>query len=298
MTKAADATKRKLKYYYKSQDKLIPLFDDHRQSIANCYIQLVLLTQQQFQERKDKITNKNNEEKLEDIWGIKTEKGRLKIRHISIHGEAGTGKSVLTQRIAWLWIKKQMWRDHFQLLLHIPLRKIANIFDNTLDEKDNVIEMQWSKIMGELNIPQWDTNDTEHIAYTKNGLLLVLDGFDEIANELNSKPVVTIQYISYLDNNLRIFNVIGFQRQDIQNYVNAYFRNIDNYQANVLIDIFDNNPSLKLLSHTPLYLRLFCYLARQQMNEIEEEKKKDQTKGKLFDGLNGISLSKLYEKLL
>ncbi|ETO08274.1 hypothetical protein RFI_29114, partial [Reticulomyxa filosa] len=96
----------------------------------------------------------------------------------------------------------------------------------------------------------------------------------------------------------RVFNVIGFQRQDVQNYVYAYFRNIDNYQANVLIDIFDNNPSLKLLSHTPLYLRLFCYLARQQMNEIEEEKKEYQIKDKLFDGLNGISLSKLYEKLL
>ncbi|ETO05325.1 hypothetical protein RFI_32071 [Reticulomyxa filosa] len=216
MTKATDATKQKLKDYYKSQDELIPLFDDHQQSIANCYIRLVLLTQQQFQKRKDKITNKSNEEsekwpntldyslfyggeqettELEDIWGIKTETGRLKIRYISIHGEAGTGKSVLTQRIAWLWIKKQMWRDHFQLLLHIPLRKIANIFDNTLDEKDNVIEMQWSKIMGELNIPRWNTNDTKYIVHAKDGLLLVLDGFDEIANELNSKPVVPIQYV-------------------------------------------------------------------------------------------------------
>ncbi|ETN99385.1 NACHT domain-containing protein, partial [Reticulomyxa filosa] len=103
---------------------------------------------------------------------------------------------------------------------------------------------------------------------------------------------------SYLDDNLRRLAVIGFQEQDIQTYVNAYFRNItnndNNNQADALIKTLNNNPSLKLLSYTPLYLRLFCYLSRQQMIEMKEDKLED----KVFDELNGMSLSKLYERLL
>ncbi|ETO06859.1 hypothetical protein RFI_30531 [Reticulomyxa filosa] len=164
-------TTKKLKDYYNGQDKLVPLFDDPPQSIDDCYIRLVLLTQQQFQNRKDQMTKKNNEEKedekwpdtldysliydnkqeiieLEDIWKKRKkeeEKSELEMHHISIHGEAGTGKSVLTQRIAYLWANKQMWNDKFQWLLHIPLRRIANIFDKLKDRNDNNIESQWSK---------------------------------------------------------------------------------------------------------------------------------------------------------
>ncbi|ETO14921.1 hypothetical protein RFI_22445 [Reticulomyxa filosa] len=169
--KATEVTRQKLKDYYKTQDKLITLFDDPPQPIEKCYIRLVLLTQHQFQERKKQMTSKNrsseeeqgkdcrqirNEEdrkwpdtldysliysgvqetiELDDIWKIKGEDGEPEVRHISIRGEAGTGKSVLTQRIAYLWANKQMWNDQFQWLLHIPLRKIANIFEKTKEQK-------------------------------------------------------------------------------------------------------------------------------------------------------------------
>ncbi|ETO32135.1 hypothetical protein RFI_04983, partial [Reticulomyxa filosa] len=139
LRKVAEAAKQKLKDYYNSQDKLVPLFDDPPQRIANCFIRLVLLAQFYFQKRKDQMSNKNKETdskkwphvmdysllyngrqmtiELEDIWKIKEENGS-KVCHISIHGEAGTGKSVLTQRIAWLWANKQMWNDQFPWLLH------------------------------------------------------------------------------------------------------------------------------------------------------------------------------------
>ncbi|ETO00966.1 hypothetical protein RFI_36474 [Reticulomyxa filosa] len=106
-----------------------------------------------------------------------------------------------------------------------------------------------------------------------NGLLLLLDGFDEIANEIenNTNLKTWLQHcasnqnyfiimISRSNGNVML-NVIGFQSQDIQNYINAYFKY--NNQSNTLIKKLNNNQSLKLLSHTPLYLRLFCYLSRQ-----------------------------------
>ncbi|ETO01966.1 putative ATP-dependent protease subunit C (ClpC), partial [Reticulomyxa filosa] len=309
-----------------------------------------------FQERKDKISNKQEEKEdsdhkireedekwsntmdysllyddkkesieLEDIWKRTNEENGLKLRHVSIHGEAGTGKSVLSQRIAYLWANKQMWNDKFQFLLHIPLRKIV---DKTTDKNDDDIEKQWLKIMKELNIPQWNADDTKCVMDEKNELLLVLDGLDEIANELNTKPglqkwledcALNTNYsiimtsrpnatCSYLNKKLRRLNVIGFQKEDIQDYVHGYFRNItnnnNNHQADSLIEILNNNQNLKLLSHTPLYLRLFCYLARQEIhelneiNEMKEEKKGNEIEDKIFNGLNNVSISKLYKKLL
>ncbi|ETO35723.1 hypothetical protein RFI_01339 [Reticulomyxa filosa] len=117
---------------------------------------------------------------------------------------------------------------------------------------------------------------------SKNGLLL-LDGFDEIANEIKKKQwlqhcTINENYCVIMTNrpnairsyliNPQMLNIIRFQSQDIQNYVCAYFKNIriddhDNSQEDLLIKKLNDNPSLKLLSYTPLYLRLFCYLTRQ-----------------------------------
>ncbi|ETO01989.1 NTPase, partial [Reticulomyxa filosa] len=325
--------KQKLKRHYQSQDKLAPLFDDPEQSIHTCYVRLALLTQQQFQKQKDKMTNnqgheKNEEEngkwpnsldysliygnqtehiELQDIWNDK--QNQSKIHHTSIRGEAGSGKSVLSQRIAHLWGNDQMWNHQFQYLLHIPLRIIINAFhhindncdDEKKDESNDDIEYLWSIIVNELHIPQWNLNDTKCMINSMNGLLLILDGFDEIANEIQnntnlkawlqhctsnqkysiimtSRPNAMCEYL----NNPRMLNVIGFQSQDIQNYINAYFKN--NKESNILMKKLNNNRSLKLLSHTPLYLRLFCYLSRQDNSNHEK--------------WDEMTLSQLYETLL
>ncbi|ETO20144.1 hypothetical protein RFI_17077 [Reticulomyxa filosa] len=347
-----ETTTDKLKDHYKSQDKLVPLFDDLEQLIDTCYIQLALLHEKYFKKIKEQITNKkqNNEDEKEkwsnsidhsmiygsrqeivdeqDIWKL-DKKGEEKeeeieeeeVRHISIRGEAGSGKSVLTQRIAYLWANGEMWNNMFEWLLHIPFRNIVNLFD---DENKGNTKSNWSKIMNALNIPGWNTNDT-NIVYS-NGGLLVLDGFDEIANDINKKPGLQ-QWLRYCTENAKysviitsrpnvqcsylkhskIFNVIGFQSQDIRNYVYNYFQNVtDGYnnkekngqcQAKNLLQKLNSSKNLKLLSHTPLYLRLFCYLTRQQLIKAREEEKEPQNILAL-DDLNNISVSKLYEKLL
>ncbi|ETO10825.1 hypothetical protein RFI_26550 [Reticulomyxa filosa] len=300
-----EAITKKLKDYYKSQDKLVPLFDDPEQSIYTCYIRLILLDQKRFQQRKEQWTNTldyslicgTGKEKMEvqDIWNVK--ESDLEVHHISICGEAGSGKSVLTQRIAHLWANDQMWNNQFQWLLHIPFRKIVGIFENNKNKNENNIKDQWLKIMKELNIPQWNANDT-NIVYSKNGLL-ILDGFDEIANELNKKPGIQ-QWLQYyysmsLDFNHKIFKAMFMPIfKNISNRYNDYHNH-----AEMLIRKLDDNSHLKLLSHTPLYLRLFCYFTRQQIIKGQEEEKKEEVQTKSgLDELNNISISKLYEKLL
>ncbi|ETO32344.1 hypothetical protein RFI_04773 [Reticulomyxa filosa] len=117
--------KKKLKRYYQSQDKLVPLFDDFEQSINT---------------RKWKMANSldysliyGNQTKnieLQDIWNDKQKES--KVCYISIRGEAGSGKSVLSQRITYLWGNHQ-----FQSLLYIPLRKTINAFHHINDNNDD-----------------------------------------------------------------------------------------------------------------------------------------------------------------
>ncbi|ETO03196.1 hypothetical protein RFI_34214, partial [Reticulomyxa filosa] len=135
-------TKKKLKRYYQSQDKLVPLLDDPEQTIYMCYIRLILLTQQQFQQ-KDKMINNQEEEKSkhEKYDDYNEENGkwsnsldyslicRNQISNYKIFGMINKKNQniVLSQRIAYLWGNDQMWNHQFQYLLHIPLRKIITI---------------------------------------------------------------------------------------------------------------------------------------------------------------------------
>ncbi|ETO34430.1 hypothetical protein RFI_02663 [Reticulomyxa filosa] len=144
--------KQKLKRYYQSQDKLTPLFDDPEQSIDANKKHKMINNQEKEKGKEDEKYKDYKEEngkwpnpldysliyenqteniKLQDIWNDK--ENQSKVRHISIQGEAGSGKSVLSQRIAYLWGNQQMWNHRFQYLLHIPLRKIINAFHHIND---------------------------------------------------------------------------------------------------------------------------------------------------------------------
>ncbi|ETO31802.1 hypothetical protein RFI_05316 [Reticulomyxa filosa] len=122
-----------------------------------------------------------------------------------------------------------MWNDRFELLLQIPLKKIANIFEKEMNKNDDNMEGQWSKIIKELNIPQWNTDYTKCVVNEKNELLLpVLKQWLQHCT-VNPNYFILMASLpnaicSYLDNKLRKFNVIGFQRQNIKNYIYEYYK--------------------------------------------------------------------------
>ncbi|ETO05079.1 hypothetical protein RFI_32317, partial [Reticulomyxa filosa] len=116
-----DPSKEKLKRHYQSQDKLDPLFDDPKQSIdtykmINNQQKRKSEEDEKFDDYKEDKKNKEENEKwpksldysliygnqtenieLQDIWNDK--QNEPKIRQISIRGKAGSGKSMLSQRI-------------------------------------------------------------------------------------------------------------------------------------------------------------------------------------------------------
>ncbi|ETO15234.1 hypothetical protein RFI_22132, partial [Reticulomyxa filosa] len=143
--------------YYQSQDKLASLFEDPEQSIDMCHIRLALLTQQQFQQQKDKMINNQEKEKSQDekhddykekngkwinllnyslIYEIK-----LKISYCKIFGMTNRKNqkyvTLIFDEIAYLWGNGQMWNYQFQYLLHILLRKIIDVFHHINDNGDD-----------------------------------------------------------------------------------------------------------------------------------------------------------------
>ncbi|ETO21871.1 hypothetical protein RFI_15332, partial [Reticulomyxa filosa] len=83
---------------------------------------------------------------------------------------------------------QDIWNDkqNGSKVRHISIRGKAGSGKN---ESSEDIENHWSKILNTLHIPQWDTNDAKHIMHSMNGLLL-LDGFAEIANEIEKKNLI------------------------------------------------------------------------------------------------------------
>ena len=312
-----------LKSYYISWDTLPPLLDDPIQKIENCYIRLAITTESVHNKNKkealeeDKNNEDNNPQKkwrntldyaslykvthplaLEDMWKENLPgSSNKKIRHITITGEAGSGKTTLTQRITYRWAKNSLWNDRFDWILTIPLRRIKHM----------PAKNPWEFVQQALHIPHLPKKYVYRLMANNAAKgLLILDGYDEIhatytdKNKDNplakwldsclSNPslhcILTSRPIPLPLPSARALHVLGFQQADIERYINAYFTALPskkNNHAQLLTQVLQANENLHLLSHTPIYLRLFCLLARKSSNP---------------NALAKLSLHQLYAQLI
>ena len=135
--------------------------------------------------------------KLEELWNVqvqkedqnkedKKEENKDKVeqpsqnkppRHVVVTGEAGTGKSTLSQYIAYQWAQGTLWPDRFEWVLQVPLRKIRNLKGQSPHDQ----------IAAALGIPHLQGSDLQHLLQQKGPGLLILDGYDEVAMEVDKK---------------------------------------------------------------------------------------------------------------
>ena len=194
-----------------------------------------------------------------------------KPRVVLIEGEPGMGKTTYCQKLAYDWsvedISPEASFPEVDMLLKLKCRdmKTANIED-AID--DQLLPLDVDKKDKE--------NFFRFIHCNQSRILLVLDGLDELPQDLFEKLLPLIQgrvfpntYLmltsrheagmkvrQYCD---RLLEIVGYTSEDADSYIEKYFSNHDDPSlAEQLINKLDSDPQLRELTANPLNTALLC----------------------------------------
>jgi HEAT repeat protein/V8-like Glu-specific endopeptidase len=272
-----------LKEYYKSRNT-IPRLLHSDLPINEIYTELVLLLKNQEADKKEekKVFEEHRVNSWEDIHAakepielntlFKNQNGKTQKR-LLILGRAGIGKSTLCQYIAHEWAEGKLWKEKFDALFWVPLRKLQHahlgetassfIFRHCCQEKSENL---------------YANDVANYLKQHQERILFVLDGLDEVSMEENSlqkgivdellkfphwiitsRPHATgsIQADSTIEN-------VGFASKTIDLYIQKSFP--INTQA--VIQKIRQNSLIFGLCHIPINLELVCSILKKSKGNI------------------------------
>ncbi|XP_041461761.1 NACHT, LRR and PYD domains-containing protein 2-like [Lytechinus variegatus] len=273
-------------------------------AIHHCQIQADPLNSRLILEFKRIFTNltlmeedKGTEHKTpllyEDL--LKTKVNGVFPQRLLVEGEGGVGKTTLCAKIVWDWIHGAGYQD-FQLVLLVLLREvkdktIGDIIKSYLPDDNMVTAMQLNKYVFSHQID----------------VLLVLDGFDEFAGDLDScyqialiilnrlfksgKVLITsrrwrsdeIRKIQELRRLYAFIAVEGFSDENLSSYVTKFFHP-DTTSAEDLNRFISNNDVIREnMAPYPIYTAMLCIMWKDFDGERRIAMSKLQTFSQLID---------------
>ncbi|XP_041463432.1 uncharacterized protein LOC121414347 isoform X2 [Lytechinus variegatus] len=273
-------------------------------AIHHCQIQADPLNSRLILEFKRIFTNltlmeedKGTEHKTpllyEDL--LKTKVNGVFPQRLLVEGEGGVGKTTLCAKILWDWIHGAGYQD-FQLVLLVLLREvkdktIGDIIKSYLPDDNMVTAMQLNKYVFSHQID----------------VLLVLDGFDEFAGDLDScyqialiilnrlfksgKVLITsrrwrsdeIRKIQELRKLYAFIAVEGFSDENLSSYVTKFFHP-DTTSAEDLNRFISNNDVIRdNMAPYPIYTAMLCIMWKDFDGERRIAMSKLQTFSQLID---------------
>lgn len=143
---------------------------------------------------------------IEKIFGVSIfKKDRLDSHRILISGEAGAGKTVLTQYIEYKWAMGELWNDKFDYVYQVPLRTLFN--DEWGKYYYGRLDQGLLKCLAHYNLTarkEQEGLDFDQMCWLehKDRILLLLDGYDEIAHRTDSDDFYTIKKEIFQHENL------------------------------------------------------------------------------------------------
>jgi HEAT repeat protein len=270
---------------------------------------------------KTKLIQDQRINSFEDLYGTKKPIALSKLfekqdpediasNKILILGRAGIGKTTLCQFVAYEWSQGRLWNERYGSVFWIPLRNLnKKYYRDKQDKREQitlaeVIFQECCQTKGAKSaVILADIQRLLENNQTKNNILLLGDGWDEIAqlnqegtpvgdllNELlawehvilTSRPYAildTVQGYKRLEN-------IGFLNEDIEDYVNKFFAAIEYPSRPVeFLAFIKQNPLLWGSAHIPIILELMCGVWNERKNQ-----------GKVLN--NQLSMTELYEELV
>jgi HEAT repeat protein/V8-like Glu-specific endopeptidase len=270
-----------LKEYYLSRNT-IPRLLHSALSIEDIYTELVLIQTNKKEEKEEKAFEEHRINSWEDIHAAKEpielaalfkNKDGKEQNRLLILGRAGIGKSTLCQYIAHRWAGGKLWKEKFDALFWVPLRKLQHA--HSAETASSFIFRHCCQAMSE-NLYANDV--AAYLKQNSGRILFVLDGLDEITMEENSlqKGIIhellkfphwimtsrphaagSIQADATIEN-------VGFASKTIDLYIQKSFQE----SGQAIIQKVRQNPLILGLCHIPINLELVCSILKKSKGDI------------------------------
>ncbi|RDW58024.1 hypothetical protein BP6252_13435 [Coleophoma cylindrospora] len=201
-------------------------------------------------------------------------------RRILIRGDAGVGKTTLCKKIVHNYINDKVWQDLFDYLLWIPLRQLKGKSKPTYNLEELIhhvyfpARIDW-KILAK-TLSKAIENPITGIGSSRT--LFLLDGLDEVSNEVNStdgistflqhllqKPNVIITSRPQRLNRNQLgtlhlkLETIGFSQAQVKAYIGNRDIIKDPAKAVEIQSFLKANPLIQGLVRIPIQLDAVCY---------------------------------------
>ena len=190
-----------------------------------------------------------------------------------IEGDPGAGKTTFTFKICKDWAEDKLLKE--DLVMWIPLRHYKSI-TNT------------KELFDKLGYPEMVSYAQR---YSGKGLVLMLDGWDELPNHLRkeslfrdivfgairvfshstiivtSRPNCSSEIAEAVEETNSYYQILGFNQEMTITYINAYFYD-DPSSAKLLLDFLSSNKYLCQHFYIPISVTIMCFVYHSDGNQI------------------------------
>ncbi|XP_063955065.1 uncharacterized protein LOC129258285 [Lytechinus pictus] len=226
---------------------------------------------------------------------LKTKVNGVLPKRLLVEGEGGVGKTTLCAKIVWDWILGTGYQD-FKLVLLVLLREV----------KDKTIgEIIMSYLPDDIKVTAMQLN--KYVFSHQKDVLLVLDGFDELAGDLDScyqialiilnrlfksgKVLITsrrwrsdeIRKITELRKLYAFIAVEGFSDENLSSYITKFFHPDTTSSEDLNRFISNNDVIRENMAPFPIYTAMLCIMWKDFDGERREAMSKMQTFSQLID---------------
>ena len=247
------------------------------------YINLALITPE-FISRSDSFSRETIRGSVDDVYKKKVPIGfdevfpselASKKHYVGlIEGRPGCGKSTLITKVSKDWSEEKILKD-IEIFILVRLRRFMEKKSLTLEEilgiysaNPEVVKMVHDKMTKENGqgvcfafdgLDEYSTNLTQD----NNIIMKIIHGqvLPLAAVFLTSRPATSEKFRRHtlLTRNIEI---IGFLEEDIELYVNSYYKDAEGgkAKANALIKYITDHPNIQRMCYLPLHIAMIVYL--------------------------------------